>query len=166
MCLKTEALCIHLAKLQSEVRSVGLRSQSMSSQSWMKAGSHCQLLLEPKRGKKKTAASFIRTGGYFRCAHGWYFRIRREKKRTKLGPCSVVFLNGSFSPSQFAWALNQVQSWNSHPHINARPITFQWPKLSVVPNGQNIRKWITWKKKQKRWLSLKNREQILVTLQI
>lgn len=53
VCLKTEALCIHLAKLQSEVLSVGLNSQSMSSQSWMKAGSDCQLLLEPKRGKKK-----------------------------------------------------------------------------------------------------------------
>lgn len=62
VCLKTEALCIHLAKLQSEVLSVGLNSQSMSSQSWMKAGSDCQLLLEPKkqlRAKNKSRVDAV-----------------------------------------------------------------------------------------------------------
>lgn len=60
--MKTETLCIHLAKLQSEVLSVGLNSQSMSSQSWMKAGSDCQLLLEPKkqlRAKNKSRVDAV-----------------------------------------------------------------------------------------------------------
>lgn len=131
VCLKTEALCIHLAKLQSEVVSVGLNSQSMSSQSWMKAGSDCQLLLEPKRGgKKKTAASykqepsrcgFIRTGGYF--------RIRRGKRTN-----NTEALFGSFSE----WVL-LLQSLCMGPapgtlmkftstHKCTCFITLQWPK--------------------------------------